>query len=201
MNCIAKLYVYLYKLLDRALMYIFKSSFAKIGNGVTFHPTTSQFSYDHIFIGSDVGIGDNAQFIASISNIHISSHIAIAPNVTIIGGNHRYDIVGKWITKYKILDKNRTDDEDVYIEDDCWIGTNVTILKGVRIRRGSIIAAGAIVNKSMPPYCVIGGVPARVLKLRWNDVAKILEHERSLYKPEERLPISEIEALVKNYAK
>lgn len=52
----------------------------------------------------------------------------------------------------------------IYIEDDVWIATRVTILKGVRIGKGSVIAAGAIVTKDIPPYCVAAGTPARVVK-------------------------------------
>jgi len=52
----------------------------------------------------------------------------------------------------------------IYIEDDVWIATRVTILKGVRIGKGSVIAAGAIVTKDIPAYCVAAGTPARVVK-------------------------------------
>jgi maltose O-acetyltransferase len=52
----------------------------------------------------------------------------------------------------------------VYIEDDVWIATRVIILKGTRIGKGAVIAAGAVVTKDVPPYCVAGGVPARVIK-------------------------------------
>ena len=132
-------------------------------------------------VKKDVGIGEGAFFYATISHIYIGNNIAFAPNVTIRGGNHRYDIVGKWITDYKEGDKRPTDDEPVYIEDDCWIASNVVILKGVTIGRGSIVAAGAIVNKSIPPYSIVGGIPAKVLKFRWDHVEDILNHEKILY--------------------
>ena len=67
----------------------------------------------------------------------------------------------------------------VVIEDDIWIGANVTILKGVTIVRGSVVAAGAVVTKSCPPYSIIGGVPAKVLKMRITPV-EIVEHEKLL---------------------
>lgn len=52
------------------------------------------------------------------------------------------------------------------IEDDVWCGTNVTILKGVTIGYGSVVAAGAVVTNSFPPYSIIGGVPAKLIKMR-----------------------------------
>ena len=57
---------------------------------------------------------------------------------------------------------------------------NSTILKGVTIGRGCIVAAGAVVNKSTPPYSIVGGVPAKVLKMRFTE-EEIIEHERILY--------------------
>jgi len=65
-----------------------------------------------------------------------------------------------------VTDKLPDNDLPVIIEDDVWIGANAVILKGVTLRRGSIVAAGAIVTKSFPPYSVIDGVPARLLKMR-----------------------------------
>lgn len=59
-------------------------------------------------------------------------------------------------------------DKDVIIEEDVWIGANVTILKGVTIGKLSIIAAGALVIKDVPPYSIVGGVPAKFLKKKWD---------------------------------
>ena len=58
-------------------------------------------------------------------------------------------------------------DKDVLIDDGVWIGCNVTILKGVHINKGAIIAAGSIVTKSVPHYAIVGGNPAKVIKFRF----------------------------------
>ena len=70
------------------------------------------------------------------------------------------------------------------IEDDVWIGTRATVLQGVTIGRGTIVGAGAVVTKTVPPYAIVGGMPARVIRFRW-DVETILEHEKTIY-PAER---------------
>lgn len=74
----------------------------------------------------------------------------------------------------------------VTIEDDVWTGANITILKGVTIGRGSVVAAGSVVTKSCPPYSIIGGVPAKIIKYRFT-VEQVLEHERLLYPVDKRL--------------
>jgi acetyltransferase-like isoleucine patch superfamily enzyme len=88
-------------------------------------------------------------------------------------------------------EKTPDDDLGVIIEDDVWVGTRAVILHGVRVRRGAIVAAGAVVTKSVPPYAIVGGVPARVLKFRW-DVETILKHEEALYSADERYGRSEL---------
>lgn len=67
-----------------------------------------------------------------------------------------------------------------------WAGANITILKGVTIGRGSIIAAGSVVTHSCPPYSIIGGIPAKIIKYRFT-IDEILQHEKLLYPQEKRL--------------
>lgn len=74
----------------------------------------------------------------------------------------------------------------------------MTLLSGVTIGRGATIAAGAVVAKSMPPYCICGGVPAKPIKFYWS-VDEILEHEAKLYPEEERFSREELERIRKEY--
>lgn len=90
------------------------------------------------------------------------------PNVTIVTGNHRINIIGKYLSEIKDSMKKASDDQDVCIKDDVWIGCNSVILKGVTIGEGAVIAAGALVSTDVPPYAVVGGVPAKVLKKRFS---------------------------------
>lgn len=100
------------------------------------------------------------------------------PGVIIRGGNHNTGVIGAFMADVKV--KRPEDDMDVAIEGDAWIGAGAIILKGVTIGRGSIVAAGAVVTKSFPPYSIIGGVPARLIRPRW-EAAVVAEHERILY--------------------
>lgn len=113
----------------------------------------------------------------------IGKKVLFGPNPTIITGDHRIDILGKYIADVtvgdKFVDGVNVYDQPVVIEDDVWCGANVTILKGVTIGHGSVVAAGAVVTKSFPPYSIIGGIPAKLLKKRFTE-EEIMEHERML---------------------
>jgi acetyltransferase-like isoleucine patch superfamily enzyme len=78
------------------------------------------------------------------------------------------------------------DEKGIVVEDDIWIGARAVVLDGAKIRRGAVVAAGAVVTRDVPPYAVVGGVPATVIKFRF-DVESILKHEKMLYSIEERL--------------
>lgn len=79
-----------------------------------------------------------------------------------------------------------------------WVGANVTLLSGVTIGRGSIVAAGAVVTKSTPPYGVIGGVPAKFIKFKWT-IDEILHHESILYPESERYTRDQLVEIFNRY--
>ena len=101
--------------------------------------------------------------------------------VTVITGGHRTDIVGRYMITVKDNEKRPEDDRDIIFEGDNWIGANSTILRGVTVGEGSIIAAGAVVTKDVPPYSIVGGVPAKVIKMRFTE-EQIVEHKKLLGK-------------------
>lgn len=153
--------------------------FAECGSGLIFYPENSDFRYIHI--GNNVYIGPYACFLASIAHIYIGNKVIFGPSVVIRGGNHVFDIPGRYILDISDSEKRKKDDKDVHIEDDVWIGQNVIILKGVTIHRGSIIAAGAVVTKDVAPYCIYGGNPAKKIKNRFGTIEEMIFHDTKLF--------------------
>lgn len=176
------------------------NEFADHGTNVTFTPSDSAIYYNHISVGSYVHIGPGALLMATReSHIFLKDKVLLGPRVTIIAGNHSTHIIDKLMYDYKIEDKLRSDDEPVVIESDVWIGTGAIILKGVLIGRGSIVAGGAVVTANVPPYSIVGGVPAKVIKFRWSP-EDIFKHESMIYPSGQRLTKEELILLQAKYA-
>lgn len=183
------LYIICRKIHRRIIMYLLMPLFKKHGKNFIFDPFGA-YSYKTISVGDDVSISIGATFSATESSISIGNKVMFGPNVTIMGGDHNTSRIGRFM--YDIQEKEPGDDLPVIIEDDVWVGAGAIILKGVRIGRGSIIAAGAIVIRDIPSYSIAGGVPAKRLKVRWT-CEEIMTHEAALYPPEKRLAKSFIE--------
>ena len=156
--------------------------FLKLGN----HVYISALSKNGVTFGNNVGIGDFSRIIVSTSLNQVGDYIKIGDNVGIgefayLGGaggleignecivgqylschpeNHVYDDINVSIRHQGVTRKG------IKIGNNCWIGSKVTILDGVEIGDDSIIAAGAVVNKSFPANSIIGGVPAKLIKSR-----------------------------------
>jgi acetyltransferase-like isoleucine patch superfamily enzyme len=170
-----KLIGYCLKFFSKAIlkiyMYAIRSLFKEYGENVVFCPY-DYFSFSTISLGNDVYIGPGANF-SSIKSITIGSKVLFGPNVTIMGGDHNTSMIGKYM--FDVKDKLYENDLPIIINDDVWIGTGVIILKGVTIGEGSIVAAGSLVNKNIPPYTIVAGVPARIIKKRFSE-SQIKKH-------------------------
>lgn len=102
--------------------------------------------------------------------LRIGSYVSIANDVKfILGGNHKYDILSTFPFKVKLGKENveAYTNGKIIIEDDVWIGMNSLILSGVKLGKGSIVAAGSVVVNDVPPYAIVGGNPAEVIKYRF----------------------------------
>lgn len=164
MSFLGKVLLFIQGGIRRIKRIILKSLFKSCGTDVSFDPN-DLFSYSTISLGDHVYIGRGATFI-SIKDIVIGNKVMFGPRVTIIGGDHNTSELGKHM--YDIKNKLPENDLPVIIDDDVWVGCNATILKGVHVHTGAIIAAGALVTKDVPEYSIVAGVPAKVIKMRWS---------------------------------
>lgn len=114
---------------------------------------------ESIEIGNNVGISPNFTVFVR-GGVKIGSNTIIGPNVTVIAENHIAVDIDKEIRK------QGTSRKGISIGENCWIGAGVTILDGVTIGDGAIVAAGAVVNRDVEPLSIVGGVPAKILKMR-----------------------------------
>ena len=137
-------------------------------------------------LGNHVGIGAYSRVIISTSFSNVGSHITIGNNVGIgefayLGGGGGLDIgddciIGQYFSCHpenhefgdttQLIREQGVSRQGISIGPNCWIGSKVTILDGVNIGEGCVIAAGAVVTQDMPANTVVGGVPARALKQR-----------------------------------
>jgi acetyltransferase-like isoleucine patch superfamily enzyme len=132
----------------------------KIGNNCTIEKNVS-FRYEGFFtegyaieIGDKTFIGQNCEFNIS-EKITFGYYCAIASGCKFIDHNHGFE------SRNSYIGEQMPTNAPIFIGDDVWLGVNVVILKGVNIGRGAIVAAGSVVTKSIAPYEIWGGMPAK----------------------------------------
>jgi acetyltransferase-like isoleucine patch superfamily enzyme len=112
-----------------------------------------------IIVGKYSFIGTNCTIYP---RVRIGAYCLIAPDVKIVGADHKYDLIG-----LPICYSGREHLAETVIGDDVWIGTSAIILAGARIGDGAIVAAGAVVTRDVPPFQIVGGNPAKPIKRRF----------------------------------
>lgn len=160
-----------------------KHTLAKIYSGTEFYNSSiDKYSY----VGYD----------CEIHNCEIGKFCSIANNLIAGGAQHPmkwvstspvfYDAKGG--TRYKLGNNIPPKDKRIFIENDVWIGSRVIIMQGVKIRNGAIIGAGSVVTKDVPPYAVVAGVPAKIIKYRFpDDIIEKLQKSEWWNLPDEKL--------------
>ncbi|MDY6901089.1 MAG: acyltransferase [Cyanobacteriota bacterium] len=113
----------------------------------------------HIIIDENAYIGPYV-IITGTGDIKIGKNCLIAPHCGIFANSHIFTDPTRTIEEQGVTSKG------IVIEDDCWLGHNVTVLDGVKIGKGSIIGAGSVVNQNIPPFSIAVGTPARIIRNR-----------------------------------
>ena len=108
-----------------------------------------------VIIGDHTRVGLHNTVIGPVS---IGNHVNLAQGITVTALNHNFNNTDKRI------DEQGVSTTHVVIEDDVWIGANAVVLPGVRIGTHSVVAAGAVVTKDVPPHSLVAGVPAKIIK-------------------------------------
>lgn len=145
------------------------------------------FSKHTKIISSKIGYGSYTGMGSKLINTNVGRYTCIAPYVEIVVGVHpTKDFVSvhpaffsesptigfSYCGKQKFKENNFVDEEKkvcVNIGNDVWLGTSAKILEGVTVGDGAVVAAGAVVTKDVPPYAIVGGVPAKVIKYRFSE--------------------------------
>jgi len=128
----------------------------KIGKGSTIHMKAKFYDPRNISIGEDTIIGEGI-VLDGRDNLSIGSHVDIATEVMIYNSQHDVNQEDFAATSAQVL-----------IEDYVFIGPRVIILAGVTVGRGAVVGAGAVVTKDVPPFAIVGGVPAKIIGERRN---------------------------------
>jgi acetyltransferase-like isoleucine patch superfamily enzyme len=113
-------------------------------------------------MGDHSNIGPFA-YVGCSGLIRIGNNVMISPRVSLYAENHVIAGINIPMKEQGVIQKG------IVIEDDCWIAANSIILDGVTVGRGSVVAAGAVVTRDVPPYSVVAGVPATIIKSRKNN--------------------------------
>lgn len=139
-------------------------------NSHNFTVPAGRFPIEKVTIGANTYGTVDVLFSNPDGRLFIGSYCSIASNVKFLPStDHSLDNISTYPFKAMLLtgEQEALCKGDVIVEDDVWIGYGATILSGVHIGQGAVIAAGAVVNKDVPPYAIVGGVPAKIIKYRF----------------------------------
>ena len=131
----------------------------------------NNFDFNHVEIGIGTYGELNVVDFGGNNKLIIKNYVSIAQHVSfILNADHYTNHISTYPFKVKILQTQTSESfgkGDIIVDDDVWIGYGATIMSGVHIGQGAVVAAGAVVTKDVPPYTIVGGVPAKVIKYRF----------------------------------
>ena len=165
-------------------------------------PDVMLFSKKNLYLYENTSIPEGALILNPRSKFIMKRGSFSSYNLCVCPGNHM-PVVGMW--KHDVtdaikdqLDKDGKFDKDIIVEEDVWLGINVTLLNGAHIGRGCIVGAGCVISGEWPPYMVIAGNPARIIKPVF-PLDDIIRHEEKLYTPEDRISIDTLKKIFEEH--
>lgn len=195
MNIISKIW-------HKCFSILYKTQFENLHKKARIDHRVIVYNHNNLFMDLRTNIDAGALIMNTRAKFIMKKWSGAAVGLLAVTGNHM-QIVGRCLKDITDVDKDLLDtnhemDKDIVVEEEVWIGSNVTLLAGSIIGRGAIVGASCVVRSSkVPPYAVLAGNPAKVVAFRFTP-EEIIEHEKALYPEEERLPL---ELLEKNYKK
>ena len=164
-------------------------TFCRFGRGTiidskAYFEGKNKLSNHTVFLNSTLGYASYVSDNSFIKNATIGRYTCIANEVMTVAGNHPLDFssvhpafyskshISSYVTCNKFSDFRYLDNKkkiSIRIGNDVWIGARATLLEGITVVDGAVVAAGSVVTKDVPPYAIVGGVPAHVIKYRFNE--------------------------------
>jgi acetyltransferase-like isoleucine patch superfamily enzyme len=155
---------------DNVLINALSKNGVQFGNNVSIHNNTIidctggiRSIGEGLIIGDNVGISPNC-FIQVRGTVQIGNNVLLGPGVKLFSESHNFEDPEKFINEQGETRKG------VIIEDGVWVGSDVTILDGVTIGANAVIAAKSLINRDVPPFSIVAGIPAKVIKYRKIDL-------------------------------
>lgn len=145
------------RLINKIRTFFYLKLFKRAGKNISIEYPICIRGKNHIELGNDVGIGNYVHIWGS-GGVKIGNNVLIAAHVTISTLSHDYT--------HENMNKAPIVAKPINIKDGVWIASNTVILPGVTLGEGSVVGAGAVVTKDVPPYAIVVGSPAKILKYR-----------------------------------
>ena len=185
--------------IDRLLHIDRSKEYGLMAKSAYLAPDSIVFNKKNLFMEENTSIPGGAMILNPRSKFIMKRGSFSSYNLCVCPGNHM-PVKGMW--KHDVtdsmkdeIDKDGKYDRDIIVEEDVWMGINVTLLNGAHIGRGCIVGAGCVVSGNTPPYSVIAGNPWKIVKFVFSP-EEIIEHEMALYPEDERIPL---DVLQRNY--
>lgn len=179
-----------------------RNEYGYMANNAYLNPDTIVFNKKNLFLYENTSIPGGAMILNPRSKFIMKRGSFSSYNLCVCPGNHMA-LIGKWKhdvtdTMKDELDNEHKYDRDIIVEEDVWMGINVTLLNGAHIGRGAIIGAGCVVSGNIPPYAIVVGNTYTIRRFLFTP-EQIIEHEKVLYPESERFSLDELNAIQKKY--